>query len=63
MSKKTAVHCRYHVEITPSCLLDHDKGTFHCLGCGAEGTFTGYNDKGGPLFTRYVEKEQYSELP
>ncbi len=35
---KAAVVCPYHQEKTPSCAIDIARKTFHCFGCGAEGT-------------------------
>ena len=34
---KHAYLCPFHKEETPSMIVDHEKGTFHCCGCGVEG--------------------------
>lgn len=35
--KKFKAICPFHAEKIPSLVIDPDKKTFHCLGCGKEG--------------------------
>ena len=32
-----AILCPFHYEETPSCMIMPKKGSFHCIGCGANG--------------------------
>lgn len=29
--------CPFHIEKTPSFVIDENKGVYHCFGCGKEG--------------------------
>ena len=41
MGGKIVTKCPYHKEETPSFVVDTKKKTFHCFGCGKEGTIEG----------------------
>lgn len=47
LNRKFIVCCPFHQEVTPSCIVNPDKGTFQCIGCGVEG-YIGDDDS---LFT------------
>ena len=53
----TKTICRYHSEVTPSCVLDWKDLTFHCYGCSAEGKFR-LDEDGKPLFLRTNAEEE-----
>lgn len=36
-NKKTAIKCPFHKEETASCVINHEKGTYYCFGCGKSG--------------------------
>lgn len=33
--------CPFHIERTASLIMDFTEKTFHCMGCGRDGTITG----------------------
>ena len=35
--KLQTVLCPFHEEKTPSCVIDLNKKTYHCMGCGKKG--------------------------
>ena len=36
--KEYAVHCPFHDDKTPSCMISPTKNVYHCFGCGAKGS-------------------------
>ena len=36
--KDYAVHCPFHDDKTPSCMISPTKNVYHCFGCGAKGS-------------------------
>lgn len=36
--KEYAVHCPFHDDKTPSCMISSTKNVYHCFGCGAKGS-------------------------
>lgn len=64
INPKTAINgnvvilCPYHVEITPSCVVDMENGCFHCFSCGTDGFITtkdSYLYRGGFTSTFWIE--------
>ena len=45
--RRISVLCPFHKENTPSCIIDPNRATFQCFGCGAKG-YIGEDDS---LFT------------
>jgi len=58
---KVAVHCRYHIEHTPSMIMNFADNTFHCIGCGAEGSFKENIDGSGFRFMKKTEFDPHTQ--
>ncbi len=39
MKKRKAIHCPWHEEKTPSCIVELEQNSWGCLSCGAGGLY------------------------